>query len=346
MERATEVRMPEIPQDHLNPPEPPDKNENQMAIDSTNKTSYKDMVKENNHTSTDYSFSCHTGSKQEQPKDTNGLIRLSTKDKQQIYGLWRFSVIIKAIGPSVSTPKTSGSEEGKAPPRMLNPDQGRPNYQSVQSSKWAKTKYSQHTNKGKDLVSPNPKPNSKAHSKGTREHMDDSPYEPYQSTKSNPSNSRLDECRNKCDESDSTLLSYQKEEDAGTEASFSECLWGGTDRANIYTSLNPPLNWEWDKTLEALREGNVELERILQTLKVPRIKAITLERPVHLTFKEVTREIVILLIPKEINNLDLKIITPSHATGSYYKTKISPLSRKRKRQDFVMRRGKKILIDI
>lgn len=34
--------------------------------------------------------------------------------------------------------------------------------------------------------------------------------------------------------------------------------------------LNPPLNWERDKILEALREGNMELEGILQTLKVPK----------------------------------------------------------------------------
>ncbi|KAM3232882.1 hypothetical protein P3L10_018241 [Capsicum annuum] len=69
-----------------------------MAIDSTNKVSYKDMVKGNNHTSMDYSFSCQLGSLQEPPKDTNGQITLSTEDRQRIYEPWRFPVIIKAVG--------------------------------------------------------------------------------------------------------------------------------------------------------------------------------------------------------------------------------------------------------
>ncbi|XP_047264712.1 uncharacterized protein LOC124896885 [Capsicum annuum] len=66
-----------------------------MAIDSTNKISYKDLVKGNNH---NYYFSCHTGLNQEPPQDMNGQITLSTEDKQRIYWPWRFSVIIKAVG--------------------------------------------------------------------------------------------------------------------------------------------------------------------------------------------------------------------------------------------------------
>ncbi|KAF3628790.1 hypothetical protein FXO38_28040 [Capsicum annuum] len=61
------------------------------------------------------------------------------------------------------------------------------------------------------------------------EYMDDSPYKLNQSTKSNSSNSTLDECRNNCHESDSTLLSSQNEGTAGTRPSFYECIWGGID---------------------------------------------------------------------------------------------------------------------
>lgn len=96
-----------------------------------------------------------------------------------------------------------------------------------------------------------------------------------------------------------------------------------------------------EKTLEVLREGNEDLQRILTSLKVPRTKAITLGRPVHLTFERVTREIAILLIPKETIMLDLEIVPPSPAIGIYYKTKISPLSKKRKRTNSTLGRAKK-----
>lgn len=90
---------------------------------------------------------------------------------------------------------------------------------------------------------------------------------------------------------------------------------------------------ERDKTLEALKEGNQELENILASLRVLKTVAITLGRPVHLIFKDVISEIIIILIPQNLTLFDLELVPPSPAIGSFYKIKMSLLSRKGKRSE-------------
>ncbi|KAF3659664.1 hypothetical protein FXO37_13868 [Capsicum annuum] len=99
-------------------------------------------------------------------------------------------------------------------------------------------------------------------------------------------------------------------------------------------TLNPFPNieaLERKKTIKDLKKNNMELERILASLKVQRIEVITLGKTLHLTFEDLVSEIVTVLIPPDLIMLDLKIVPPSAAIGKFYKTKMSPLSRSKKR---------------
>lgn len=97
-----------------------------------------------------------------------------------------------------------------------------------------------------------------------------------------------------------------------------------------------------DKIMTTLRKGNKELERILASLKVPKLEEITRGRTTHLTFEEISSEISIVLIPKETTLLDLEIVPSNPIIGSFYKTKISQLSKKMKRPDSHLHKGKGI----
>ena len=77
-----------------------------------------------------------------------------------------------------------------------------------------------------------------------------------------------------------------------------------------------------ERTIEALKENNLELENILASLKVPKTEAITLERPIHLTFEDLVSELTIVLIPQGLTMLELEIVPLSRAIGNFYKTKI------------------------
>lgn len=85
---------------------------------------------------------------------------------------------------------------------------------------------------------------------------------------------------------------------------------------------------ERELTFKALRQNNQEMENILDSLRTPRTEGETLGKPLHLTFKDVTSEMTIILIPQELNLINLEIVPPSPMTGNFYKTKISPFLRK------------------
>lgn len=68
----------------------------------------------------------------------------------------------------------------------------------------------------------------------------------------------------------------------------------------------------------------------MASLKIPRTEVITLGKPLHLTFEDIVSEMVIVLISQDLALVDLEIVPLSPIIDNYYKTKMAPLSRKRK----------------
>lgn len=60
--------------------------------------------------------------------------------------------------------------------------------------------------------------------------------------------------------------------------------------------------------MEELKKNNLELQRILASLRVSRTEAVTLRKPLHLTFENVVSEMVIVLMPQDLKLLDLEIV--------------------------------------
>lgn len=85
---------------------------------------------------------------------------------------------------------------------------------------------------------------------------------------------------------------------------------------------------EREKTLEALRESNREIESILASLKPPHSETITLKKTLSHSFENLTREILLTLIPIDLNKFGIKINLLG--IGIFYSIKLTSLSRKRK----------------
>lgn len=65
-----------------------------------------------------------------------------------------------------------------------------------------------------------------------------------------------------------------------------------------------------EKTMEALRKSNREIEALLAQLKISRTNVLTLERPVNLAFEGPTQEIVIVLLPLDISRIEIGLGLP------------------------------------
>lgn len=90
--------MTELPNENITSPKSPDKGVSQMAIDEPKGTSYSDIVKNNIQKDTNYLIFCSVDPQAQDQPNTSNAIQLSTEDKERIYGPWRFSIIIKAVG--------------------------------------------------------------------------------------------------------------------------------------------------------------------------------------------------------------------------------------------------------
>lgn len=77
-----------------------------------------------------------------------------------------------------------------------------------------------------------------------------------------------------------------------------------------------------------MRENNKKIEKLLETLKVPKAGVLTLDRTFTHIFEDLTSEMLLILIPLEIHKMDLEILIP--APSIFFTTKMEPLSRKKK----------------
>lgn len=62
--------------------------------------------------------------------------------------------------------------------------------------------------------------------------------------------------------------------------------------------------------MEILRANNKEIEDLLESLRVPRTEATTLEKPLTLEFTELIHEIVTILLYRDLGKLELTILSP------------------------------------
>lgn len=60
--------------------------------------------------------------------------------------------------------------------------------------------------------------------------------------------------------------------------------------------------------MEALRENNIEMEKIISTLKVPKTDVVTIEKPLTHVFEDLISDIIIVLRTIDLNKVDLEIL--------------------------------------
>lgn len=80
---------------------------------------------------------------------------------------------------------------------------------------------------------------------------------------------------------------------------------------------------EKEKNLEALRESNREMERILAQLRITKIDALTLNITICLEFIELIHEMVIIFLPRRLTRLELRLNLPNLMIGEYFTAKLS-----------------------
>ncbi|KAM3246473.1 hypothetical protein P3L10_008240 [Capsicum annuum] len=86
------------------------------------------------------------------------------------------------------------------------------------------------------------------------------------------------------------------------------------------------------ETIASLQENNREMEKILVSLKIPRIDVITLEKTLTLKFENVVREMEIILLPLDLTKFSLEIYPPSQTNTLCFTCRMCPISNSRKRK--------------
>lgn len=82
---------------------------------------------------------------------------------------------------------------------------------------------------------------------------------------------------------------------------------------NPYPSLALEIQ-EKEHTMKILRAKNKEMEDLLASMEGPRTKATSVEKSLILEFTELIYEMVIILMPRDLEKLELTIIAPSPTT--------------------------------
>lgn len=114
-------------------------------------------------------------------------------------------------------------------------------------------------------------------------------------------------------------------------------LFGDTPLPQTQSSFSPqsppslPLEMlEREKTRASLRESNREMERLLVQLRIPKTDELTLKNSASLELMEPLHEMVIVLLPQDLNKLELRVSLPNLMLGDPFKVLVIPLSKKRK----------------
>lgn len=81
------------------------------------------------------------------------------------------------------------------------------------------------------------------------------------------------------------------------------------------------------KTIDALRENNRKIERILSNLKSLKADIVTLDTSLTHIFDDLISKILLVLQPVDLNKFDLEIFISRR--DIFFKTKMRPLSKKR-----------------